>query len=239
MKNKKGFISLLLLLILSLSMVTANAGEVTTRAERTPIDPDLTFEERLELRLLEVEARLDEFLETRETNYNERVAKGAEATARKLALIEEFAPELLTAYTTAFDDHSIVHELLFNEAYDKQEAYVIETKAGIESLQLEVIEAVNNETMTPKEAATLIKEYLVAQKEDYKATKDAYKAEIEPLNEVNEANKVIVQALKEDLKAAITEGDSEAINSILAELLTWSSVHLDFDYAKLAILETY
>lgn len=239
MKNKKGFISLVLLLILSLSMVTASAGEVKTRAERTPIDPDLSFDERLELRISEIEARLDELLETRLSNYNERVAKAEEVTARKLALIEEFAPELLTEFTIAFDDHLIVHELIFNEVYNKQEAYVIETKAGIESLQLEVIDAVNNETMTPKEAALLIKEYLLAQKEDYKASKDAYKAEIEPLNDTNDANKVIVQALKEEFKLAVNEGDSASINSILAELLTWSSVHLDYDYAKLAVLETY
>lgn len=239
MKNKKGFISLVLLLILSLSMVTANAGELDTRPARNPENQNLTFEERIDARIDAIQLKMDEFLAKRTSKYEELVAKGLEASTKKLTLITEFAPELITDFEQAYDNHFEVHQLLFESTYSKQEAYSIEIIAGLETLKTEVLLAVEAETMTAKEASLILKDYLIAKQEEFKAIKDAYKAEIEPLKEVNQANKLIVQELKAELRIAAEAGDTEAITDILTELLTWGEVHLDFDYAKLAILDTY
>lgn len=239
MKNKKGFLSLVLLIILSLSMVTANAGEVTERAGRNSEFKGMSFEERLDARMAEITERLNGFLDTRTENYNERVADSMKKTANKLETIETIAPDFVDEFQQAADDHALVHSLLFNEAYAKQEVYVNETLAGLDALEIEVLAAVEAETMTPQEAAIMLKEYLTAQRDEYVATKDAYKAEIAPLDEANEASKLIVQDLREDLKIAVEAGDSESIESILTELLSWSAIHLEYDYAKLEILSTY
>jgi len=132
---------------------------------------------------------MDEYLEARTLSYVERTAKGLEYSTKKLEIVNEFAPDLLAEYEVAFEAHSTFHELLYNTLYGHQESYTIETMTAIEA-----------ELMTPREAAISLREYLVERREGYKALKDAYRAEIEPLDETNEANKLMSKNLEKSLE---------------------------------------
>jgi len=245
---KKGFISLLILMMMTLGTLSVSAADndetskadITQKPKREPMNHE-TFIEKTDERMANFDTKINDILEGRVSAHEEAIVKADARHENQLARVTEIAPDLVDDLNAAYEEHKQVHDLLFTENYNSHVDYHAETMAGLYDLQDQVIAQVEAETMTYKEAASTLSEYVKTRKEEYKALKEAYLAEIDPLKVENEANKAAANEVKTQLKAAYDAGDLELVHDLMVELLDYSQKHLDFDfdYAKLAILETY
>jgi len=247
MKTKRNVLILTIILTMGLAMVAVNAGEVEDgirggakggRPVREPLTVE-NFEEKINERIEGYDVRMNERLANLTQQHLERVEKVTARQAKSIGFITEWAPELVGAYQANFDEHILVHGILFSTNYSKHEEYHNETMIGLEALKVELVLAVEEGTMTVKEGAEAFKAYTVGRRDEYVELKEAYRAEIEPLNAENEASNLIIKGLREEIKVAIEVGDTETVSETLAEILTYKDIHNGYDYAKLAILETY
>lgn len=239
MKTKRNVFILVMILAMAFTAVTANAGEVDTeRPEREPMTIEL-FEEKVSERMDEYDQRIDEILAEKTAAHDERVANASEVYVNRIEFIMEWAPELEEAFQEVFDAHIEVHEILFSTNYAKHELYHNDTMAGLDNLLQEVLADLEAELISFQEGSETLKAYKVSRHEEYQALRDEYEEEVAPLKEDEAYNKEIVEGLREELRVAVETEDDDAVTEILNELLVYAGLHIDFDYAKLAILETY
>ncbi len=156
----------------------------------------------------------------------------------KKEVVVAYAPELIEAYDLAWGgDHVDIHEDLFNERMSlRQERYDIFV-AGLIEVKEALFPLAEAGEMTYKEVGQAFKAYKEEQRAYFTAITDAAKAEIEILDAANEVNKEIVEGLKAELRAAVEAEDYDTANDIVTELLDYLETHVDYDVAKLVVLE--
>lgn len=238
MKNKKGFILLMLLLTFALATTSAYAGETDDTSNRGPMSLEL-FESKIDERIESYTERAEEFLIERTSNFQERSSKANDSYEFRLNVVTDYAPDLIEAFDQAFNGHLEVHQLLFETSYSLHEDYHGETLAGMGSLKVEVLTAIEEGSMTYREASDVLKEYLQGRREEYIELRSQYQDEITYLNEENDETKEIVAQLKAELRTAVQEEDYDTCETIIAELIEYANIHTEYDYAKLDILLTY
>lgn len=225
---KKIILSLALALtVLFITAPSANAEE------RPTADPEARFEAHIEKMTEMHETRLAEAT----TTFEERKAEKEEGIAFKLELVAEYAPEIYDIYEASFGEHITVHESLFAEHIDLRVEGFDLMVDGLYALKDELFPLAEAGEMTYKEVGEAFKAFKEEQRAYYAEVKDAYKADIADLEAANEANKVIVEELKAELRLAVEAGDVETANAIITELYDYLVAHVAFDNAKLVILE--
>lgn len=238
---KRRLLTLAMILTMALGTVNASAAELDDTAakpEKQEFSIDV-FEEKLDEKVAIMNEKYNTRVTERTAKFNERIAKSEERSALRMEVVAEYAPELVVDFEGVYAAHIIVHEALFNEHMLNSSEFVAETNAGLATLKDEVLASIEAGTMTGQEARAEIKAYMAGRREEYKATKEAYKAEIADLDAANELSKEEAKALKTELKAALEAEDATTIVSVLNQLLDLANTHVEYDYAKLAILETY
>ena len=237
---KKTLLTLAVIATMVFTAISASAAEVEEAEARPEKEFSIdVFEEKFDVRMATMNEKFNEKVAERTATLEERLAKSVERTALRMEVVEQYTPELVLEFEAVYNAHVIVHQTLFNEHMLNKSEFFAETNAGLTALKDEVITAVKAGTMSGQEARAELKSYTTGRREEHKATVEAYKTEIAPLNEINDANREIAKGLKAELKSALEVEDTETIVSVLYQLLDLTNTHVEYDYAKLAILETY
>ncbi len=143
---------------------------------------------------------------------------------RMTLVIENYAPEMLASYQTAWDAHDAVHvqlEAIRQERKVEVQAEVTAIRAKVESGELTLEEA---------------KAELLALREANKAEHEAIRAEIEALKSTYGQDPEVVKATNEALKVAVKAKDEAEIVRLLGDLLAMLEKHITFDNMKLDVL---
>lgn len=225
-------------LVLSLSLALSLflvIGISTNAEEDSALDPKGRFDARVEQLKENHEANITE----RKANYAAKKAAAEEAQTFKLDIISTYAPELYEQYEVAFEEHMSVHEELHETNISLREEAFDATMEGLEALKDEQFELVDSGDITYRDASEHLRQYLNDQRNYYKSIREQYRTDIAELVAQNEADRVIRQGLKADLRIAITSGDSERAGEIIETLYDHLLRHSQFDKDKLAFLKSY
>lgn len=210
-------------------------GGTSASAEvRNQIDPEDRFDARIE----KMTERHNDFLEQKEATFQSKKEHALVRQSKKLDLIALYAPELHPLYADAFTDHIAVHEDLHATHIGLREEAFTTTIDGLIALKEELFPLAQAGTMTYREVAAELRQYLEDQRASYQAIRETYAQDISDLNTQNDANKVLVDALKADLRAAIAAADADSANGIIHELYEYLLLHIQYDNDKLEILNT-
>ena len=220
-------------LALVLTMILT-AG-ISVNAEEPTQDPEARFNERIEIMTENHEARIEEAQATFESSVEEALAR----QARKLELVDTYAPELYSDYEAGFAEHISVHEDLHETRIELREDGFDGIIEGLIDLKDEVFAQAEAGEITFREAAEDLRAYLETERLEVQEKRDDYNEAIADLLAEEEANHEIVEGLKEELRAAIEAGEDQEANEIIETLYDYLQLHIEFDLAKLAIMETF
>lgn len=146
-----------------------------------------------------------------------------------LGIVATHAPDLLPGFEAAFAEHKAVHESLeviltqkFTENLMAQQAFVSEILGKLQSGEIDRKTA---------------KQMLEAKRLEVKTSREAIKAELEAFkasfNLSPEVNKALMNTLNEAVATANEPLILETLNQIYTNLLA----HIQFDLAKLAMMQ--
>ncbi len=239
---KRRIFTLALTLLLGFNTINANAAEITPSEEGQVPQKEFSidvFEEKFDAKMEERQEVINQRAAERAAEFDAKVADVQERSALHMDIVEEYTPELVMDFEAVADAHQIVHQSLFDQHLRIRTEFQEETNAGLEALKADLFAALEDGSMTGMEVRQAFKAYLEERRQEATSIKDAYLADIEALNAENDANRELAKGLKAELRTALENEDSETIVSILYQLLDLANAHVEYDYAKLAILETY
>lgn len=239
---KKRIFTLALTLFLGFNTINANAAEVTSPEEGQVPQKEFSidvFEEKFDAKMEERQEAINQRAAERAAEFDAKVADAQERSALHMNIVQEYTPELVIDFEAVADAHQLVHQALFDQHLRIRTEFQEETNAGLEALKIELFAALEDGSMTGMEVRQAFKTYFEERRQEAIANKDAYLADIQALNAENDANRELAKALKAELRTALENEESETIASILYQLLDLANAHVEYDYAKLAILETY
>jgi len=178
------------------------------------------------------DARFDEF----SLRWTENQAKRDSANAAFIELVTQYAPDMVTSFETAFDDHDAVHIALFEKRTSIYTEVAAQTSAELLLLKEEIDAKLASQEITVKEARAMIKAYLTERKTEVKASTEAFKAAIAVEKAAQEVRVQEVKTIHVALKAAIEVNDVATIEASIDSLYTYLLAHIAFDNFKLATL---
>lgn len=207
---------------------------ITTNAEETlRMTPDERFDAHIEA----MTKRHENIVAEKQAEQDEHLALALEYQAIKLEIVDLYAPEMYELYAEGFTEHNSTHETLFATRMALRDTSFELLVEGMTSVKDDVFAQAEAGEITYKEASEAIQVYKQDQIAYDQSVVEQYLADIEDLVAQNEANKEIAEGLKEDLRAAVEAEDFEAANRLITELYDYLILHIEFDYAKLAIME--
>lgn len=169
----------------------------------------------------------------------EAIAKGQEIQARQLDLVIRYYPEMLTDFEAAFARHSNLHEDLIAIHESLRTATLETTKQALEEERARLGDLRDAGVITNEDA----KASFIAFAEAYQATnKASFEAIKESLSPINQAIKDLQDdriSLITDLKAAIEANDTEALQGIIVRNYDLLLDHIELDQQKLDLLSTF
>ena len=146
-----------------------------------------------------------------------------------ILIIETYAPEMLADYEAAFAEHESVHVSL--------EAVLTERMANkLEEHQIFLSEIVGKLRSGEIDKATA-KQMLEAKRLEVKDLRAATKLEIQTLKESYNLSPEANKAMRASLKLAIEAEDNAQVVEILGTMYSTLLTHIQFDYAKLALIQ--
>ncbi len=239
---KRRIFTLALTLFLGFTTINAYAAE-TVPSERQQVPPKEfsidVFEEKFDEKMAEHQETANQRVAERVAEFDSRLADVEERSALRMIIIEEYTPELVQDFKALADAHLMVHQSLFDEHLRIRTELQDETNQGLEALKVDLFASLKDGSMTTTEVRQALKTFFEEQGEQASEYREAYLEEIESLDTENKSNGELAKELKAELKTALENEDSETVVSILYQLVDLANTHVEYDYAKLAILETY
>lgn len=221
---------------------TSGNGEQTRILSQTTNQLKVNNQEQMQLKynnfLSDVTQRQDARYDAFSTKWTTQQAKRDEADANFLKLVEQYAPEMLTPYETAFASHESTHVALFNTRTDIYTTFTAETNAALQLLKTDIDAKLVAKEITLKEAREMIKSFLDGRKAEMKTNADAYKNAIEAEKAAQEIRVQEVKAIRAELKAAIEASNSATITSSIQSLYSYLLEHIAFDEFKLTTMQS-
>lgn len=226
-KFSRLFTVMMLVFMFSTTMV------VSAKEGVTKPDP----EEKFNAFITELEQKQTAKFEEANANWTEHQAKRQDRNDSFLEIVAQYAPELSTDFDVAFAQHDTLHANLFNSRTAIKTTFAQETITGLTALQSELYAQAQAGEITWKEARQGLKSYLTERKEDFTASKDAFKTTIAPAVADWDTKVVEIKALHQELKAAIADEDTETADDVINKLYDYLLQHIAFDQLKLDTLD--
>lgn len=226
---KKIFLIFALLLMFSSTLVVS-AQEINP-AKSTPTESIDSF-------LSQLEEKLNERQEEQDSRWSDRQEDRHERNTSFLEIVAQYAPELLSDYTTAFATHNALHEELYNTRTSIQTTYSNETLAALNILKEDLIAQAEAGEITWKEVRETLRNFLKDSRETFQSQKSAYKDAILAANADWEAKVAEIKVLRADLVEAIKTNDNEAAAEIIETLYGYLIEHIEFDQFKLDTMKS-
>ncbi len=224
----KGIISTALCLMV-LTPTFAHASDLNEEAST----PQVKWQQKVEEKKQNIQDRREEKRADRE----ERKEVKEERRADFMEMVETYAPELAEQFDDKFTEHHTLQSSIFEARLDKNQSSFNDAKEELNALKEELQEQVKNEEITKEELKETLKAFRDENKAEREAIKEGYKSDLADEIEAQKTRHEETKALREALKTAVENEDSETIVSIINQLYDNLLEHIEFDSTKLEYIE--
>lgn len=247
--KKLSLIMMVVLLFSSQIVMNASEGNSVT-ATGSQTSTRYQVQERVQDKLQEkFQNKYDEFfqsmLQRQETRFEEFSSKWNKLQEKRntfnenyMKLVEQYAPDMVDAYTAAFAQHDSIHADLLKTKEAIYTAFSAQTTALVTALKEDISEQLASGEITLAQARTMVKDLMLERKAAMSTLMESYKTAIADEKAQQEVRIQEVNALREQLKTALEANDTETVTSIIHSLYTYLEEHIAFDQFRLTTLKS-
>ncbi len=193
----------------------------------------------LETLIERITEKYNERIETRTEFYNERVEKATTRSDRMLEIINTVNPDLVDGFTVLQQEHSFIHEEIFNLNISLRAASYDQFIIELTEYYNQLLAKVSKKEITPLEMRESIRTFLEEKRSEMIASIEAYK---EAIADAKADNELVIKQIKANglaLREALDSHDLIAANDALTNIMSLVAEHIAYDSYKLNMLQNF